>query len=54
MSDTIPLLNLKPTCLRNGMRSRFYGGWQTKITRRDGRLAALVIQTQIVIPAEKS
>ena len=28
--------------------------WQTKITRQDGRLAALVIQTQIVIPAEKS
>jgi uncharacterized protein (TIGR00369 family) len=27
--------------------------WQTKITRQDGRLAALVIQTQIVIPAEK-
>ncbi len=25
--------------------------WQTKITRKDGRLAALVIQTQIVIPA---
>jgi 1,4-dihydroxy-2-naphthoyl-CoA hydrolase len=28
--------------------------WQTKITRNDGRLAALVIQTQIVIPAEKA
>jgi 1,4-dihydroxy-2-naphthoyl-CoA hydrolase len=28
--------------------------WQTKITRSDGRLCALVIQTQIVIPAEKS
>ena len=28
--------------------------WQTKITRGDGRLAALVIQTQIVIPGEKS
>ena len=28
--------------------------WQTKITRNDGRLVALVIQTQIVIPAEKS
>jgi len=27
--------------------------WQTKITRADGRLCALVIQTQIVIPAEK-
>jgi uncharacterized protein (TIGR00369 family) len=28
--------------------------WQTKITRDDGRLCAMVIQTQIVIPAEKS
>jgi uncharacterized protein (TIGR00369 family) len=28
--------------------------WQTKIMRNDGRLCALVIQTQIVIPAEKS
>jgi 1,4-dihydroxy-2-naphthoyl-CoA hydrolase len=28
--------------------------WQTKITRNDGRLCALVTQTQIVIPAEKS
>jgi 1,4-dihydroxy-2-naphthoyl-CoA hydrolase len=28
--------------------------WQTKITRNDGRLCALVIQTQIVIPAEKA
>jgi 1,4-dihydroxy-2-naphthoyl-CoA hydrolase len=28
--------------------------WQTKITRNDGRLAALVIQTQIVIPAQQS
>jgi 1,4-dihydroxy-2-naphthoyl-CoA hydrolase len=28
--------------------------WQTKITRADGRLCALVIQTQIVIPAEKT
>ncbi len=27
--------------------------WQTKITRNDGRLCALVTQTQIVIPAEK-
>jgi 1,4-dihydroxy-2-naphthoyl-CoA hydrolase len=27
--------------------------WQTRITRSDGRLCALVIQTQIVIPAEK-
>ena len=25
--------------------------WQTRITRNDGRLCALVIQTQIVIPA---
>ena len=25
--------------------------WQTKITRSDGRLAAMVIQTQLVIPA---
>jgi hypothetical protein len=24
--------------------------WQTKITRGDGRLAALVTQTQLVIP----
>jgi 1,4-dihydroxy-2-naphthoyl-CoA hydrolase len=28
--------------------------WQTKITRNDGRLCALVLQTQIVIPAEKT
>jgi 1,4-dihydroxy-2-naphthoyl-CoA hydrolase len=28
--------------------------WQTKITRSDGRLAALAIQTQIVMPAEQS
>jgi uncharacterized protein (TIGR00369 family) len=28
--------------------------WQTRITRNDGRLCALVTQTQIVIPAEKS
>jgi len=27
--------------------------WQTRITRNDGRLCALVIQTQIVIPGEK-
>src|ERR1700691_1157889 len=27
--------------------------WQTRITRSDGRLCALVIQTQIVIPASK-
>jgi uncharacterized protein (TIGR00369 family) len=25
--------------------------WQTKITRSDGRIAALVIQTQLVLPA---
>jgi uncharacterized protein (TIGR00369 family) len=28
--------------------------WQTRITRNDGRLCALVIQTQIVIPPEKT
>jgi 1,4-dihydroxy-2-naphthoyl-CoA hydrolase len=28
--------------------------WQTRITRNDGRLCALVIQTQIVIPGEKA
>ena len=28
--------------------------WQTRITRNDGRLCALVTQTQLVIPAEKS
>ena len=28
--------------------------WQTRITRNDGRLCALVLQTQIVIPGEKS
>jgi uncharacterized protein (TIGR00369 family) len=28
--------------------------WQTRITRNDGRLCALVTQTQIVIPGEKS
>jgi 1,4-dihydroxy-2-naphthoyl-CoA hydrolase len=28
--------------------------WQTKITRNDGRLCALITQTQIVIPDEKS
>jgi 1,4-dihydroxy-2-naphthoyl-CoA hydrolase len=28
--------------------------WQTRITRSDGRLCALVIQTQIVIPAAKA
>ncbi len=27
--------------------------WQTRITRNDGRLCALVIQTQIVIPPQK-
>ena len=25
--------------------------WQTKVTRSDGRVAALVIQTQLIIPA---
>ena len=28
--------------------------WQTRITRNDGRLCALVTQTQMVIPAEKN
>jgi hypothetical protein len=28
--------------------------WQTKITRNDGKLCALVTQTQIVIAGEKS
>jgi uncharacterized protein (TIGR00369 family) len=28
--------------------------WQTKITRNDGKLAALVTQTQIVVPLKKS
>jgi 1,4-dihydroxy-2-naphthoyl-CoA hydrolase len=28
--------------------------WQTRITRNDGRLCALVIQTQMVIPGEKT
>ncbi len=28
--------------------------WQTRITRNDGRLCAIVIQTQIVIPAENT
>ena len=28
--------------------------WQTRITRSDGKLAALVTQTQMVIPAGKS
>ena len=28
--------------------------WQTRITRPDGRLVALVTQTQLVIPAPKS
>ena len=27
--------------------------WQTKITRSDGRVAALVIQTQLVLPAPR-
>jgi 1,4-dihydroxy-2-naphthoyl-CoA hydrolase len=28
--------------------------WQTRITRNDGKLCAMVTQTQIVIPAEKA
>jgi uncharacterized protein (TIGR00369 family) len=28
--------------------------WQTRITRNDGRLCAIVTQTQIVIPPEKA
>jgi uncharacterized protein (TIGR00369 family) len=28
--------------------------WQTRITRNDGKLCAIVTQTQIVIPAEKN
>jgi 1,4-dihydroxy-2-naphthoyl-CoA hydrolase len=28
--------------------------WQTRITRNDGRLCALVIQTQIVMPPDKA
>jgi 1,4-dihydroxy-2-naphthoyl-CoA hydrolase len=28
--------------------------WQTRITRNDGRLCAIVTQTQIVIPPEKT
>ena len=27
--------------------------WQTRVTRGDGRLAALVIQTQLVLPATR-
>ena len=27
--------------------------WQTRVTRNDGRLAALVIQTQLVLPATR-
>jgi uncharacterized protein (TIGR00369 family) len=27
--------------------------WQTRITRSDGRVAALVIQTQLVLPATR-
>ena len=27
--------------------------WQTRVTRSDGRLAALVIQTQLVIPVTR-
>ena len=28
--------------------------WQTRITRADGKLAAMVTQTQLVLPAKKS
>jgi hypothetical protein len=28
--------------------------WQTRIARNDGRLCALVTQTQVVLPAEKT
>jgi hypothetical protein len=28
--------------------------WQTRVTRSDGRIAALVIQTQLVMPATVS
>jgi len=31
-------------------RGRMTQVWQTKITRKDGRLAAIVTQTQLVIP----
>jgi 1,4-dihydroxy-2-naphthoyl-CoA hydrolase len=27
--------------------------WQTRVTRNDGRVAALVIQTQLVLPAAR-
>jgi acyl-coenzyme A thioesterase PaaI-like protein len=27
--------------------------WQTRITRADGRLAAMVTQTQLVMPGKK-
>ena len=27
--------------------------WQTRVTRSDGRVAALVIQTQLVLPATR-
>jgi hypothetical protein len=27
--------------------------WQTKVVRSDGRVAALVIQTQLVLPATR-
>jgi len=27
--------------------------WQTRVTRGDGRVAALVIQTQLVLPATR-
>jgi hypothetical protein len=28
--------------------------WQTRITRADGKLAAMVTQTQLVMPGKKS
>jgi hypothetical protein len=28
--------------------------WQTRITRADGKLAALVTQTQLVMPGKRS
>ncbi len=34
-------------------RGRTTMAWQTKVTRSDGRLAALVIQTQLVIPTPR-
>ena len=34
-------------------RGRITLVWQTKVTRSDGRVAALVIQTQLVMPATR-